>query len=133
MAKKIVKKGGYMQTVLLVLVPVLIGVIGQLLLKKGMTAVGQFDFSAAGQIIPQFFRAFTNPWVFAGFAFYFLSSLFWMIVVSRVELSVAYPMLSLGYAVVLLASFFLFGEKVSSVRWLGVIVIMLGVTLISRS
>jgi multidrug transporter EmrE-like cation transporter len=42
-------------------------------------------------------------------------------------------MLSLGYAVVLLASFFLFQEAVSPVRWLGVLVIMLGVVLISRS
>jgi multidrug transporter EmrE-like cation transporter len=127
------KKGGYMQTILLVLVPVLIGVVGQLLLKKGMTMVGQFNFTDLAQIVPQFMRAFTNPWVFAGFAFYFLSSLFWMIVLSRVELSVAYPMLSLGYAVVLLASFFLFQEAVSPVRWLGVLVIMLGVVLISRS
>ena len=122
-----------MQTVLLVLVPVLIGVIGQLLLKKGMSAVGQFDFTDAGRIIPQFYTAFTNPWVFAGFVFYFVSSLFWMIVLSRVELSVAYPLLSLGYVFVLLASFFLFNETVSPVRWLGVLVIMLGVTLISRS
>ena len=122
-----------MQTVILVLVPVLIGVVGQLLLKKGMSVVGQFDFADAGQIIPQFYRAFTNPYVFAGFVFYFLSSLFWMIVLSRVELSVAYPMLSLGYVFVLVASFFLFSEAVSPVRWLGVLVILLGVTLISRS
>ncbi|GBR73661.1 transporter EamA family [Candidatus Termititenax aidoneus] len=122
-----------MQTILLVLVPVLIGVVGQLFLKKGMGIVGQFNFTDWQQIVPQFVRAFANPWVFAGFAFYFLSSLFWMIVLSRVELSVAYPMLSLGYAFVLLASFFLFQETVSPVRWLGVLVIMLGVVLISRS
>ena len=122
-----------MQTVLLVLVPVLIGVIGQLLLKKGMSMVGQFDFADVGQIIPQFYRAFTNLWVFAGFVFYFVSSLFWMIVLSRVELSVAYPLLSLGYVFVLLSSFFLFGENISAMRWAGVLVIMLGVTLISRS
>ncbi|GBR75456.1 transporter EamA family [Candidatus Termititenax persephonae] len=122
-----------MQTILLVLVPVLIGVVGQLFLKKGMSLVGQFDFGLAAQIVPQFVRAFTNPWVLAGFIFYFVSSLFWMIVLSRVDLSFAYPLLSLGYAVVLLASFFFFREPVSAVRWLGVLVIMLGVTLISRS
>ena len=122
-----------MQTILLVLMPVLISVVGQLLLKKGMSMVGQFDFADFGNIIPQFYRAFTNPWVFAGFVFYFVSSLFWIIVLSRVELSVAYPMLSLGYVFVLVASFFLFNEQISAVRWLGVLVIMLGVTLISRS
>jgi multidrug transporter EmrE-like cation transporter len=98
-----------------------------------MSQVGQFDFSAVNQIVPQFIRAFLNPYVFMGFAFYFLSSLFWMVVLSKVELSVAYPMLSLGYAFVLIASWFLFNEPVSAVRWLGVLVIMAGVTLISRS
>ena len=122
-----------LQTVLMVLVPVLIGVVGQILLKKGMSEVGQFDFGAISQILPQFIRAFLNPYVFMGFVFYFLSSLFWMIVLSKVQLSVAYPMLSLGYVFVLIASWFLFKEPVTVIRWLGVLVIMLGVTLISRS
>jgi len=122
-----------MQTIGMVMVPVLIGVIGQILLKKGMLAVGQFDFSAASQLLPQFIRAFLNPYVFMGFVFYFLSSLFWMVVLSKVELSVAYPLLSLGYVFVLLASWFLFREPVSLIRWLGVLVIICGVTLVSRS
>lgn len=122
-----------LQTIGMVMIPVLIGVVGQILLKKGMSEVGQFDFAAVSQIVPQFIRAFMNPYVLAGFVFYFLSSLFWMVVLSRVQLSVAYPMLSLGYVFVLIASWFLFQEPVSAVRWLGVLVIMIGVTLISRS
>ena len=122
-----------MQIIGMVMVPVLIGVIGQILLKKGMLAVGQFDFAAADQLLPQFIKAFLNPYVFMGFVFYFLSSLFWMVVLSKVELSVAYPLLSLGYVFVLLASWFLFREPVSLIRWLGVLVIICGVTLVSRS
>jgi len=122
-----------MQIIGMVMVPVLIGVIGQILLKKGMLAVGQFDFAATDQLLPQFIRAFLNPYVFMGFVFYFLSSLFWMVVLSKVELSVAYPLLSLGYIFVLLASWFLFREPVSPIRWLGVLVIICGVTLVSRS
>lgn len=122
-----------MQTIAIVLVPVLIGVVGQVFLKQGMSEVGKFNISAVGMILPQFIKAFMNPWVLCGFALYFLSSLFWMMVLSRVELSVAYPLLSLGYVFVLLASWVLFKEPVSAVRWSGVLVIMLGVTLISRS
>lgn len=122
-----------MQTVAMVLVPVLIGVVGQICLKYGMAQVGKFSFDSATAILPQFIRAFSNLWVLAGFAFYFLSSLFWMIVLSRVDLSIAYPMLSMGYAIVLLVSWILFKEPVSAIRWMGVLVIMLGVTLISRS
>jgi multidrug transporter EmrE-like cation transporter len=122
-----------MQTVAMVLVPVLIGVLGQIFLKKGMSEVGQFNVSSAQVILPQFIKAFTNLWVLSGFAFYFLSSLFWMMVLSRVDLSVAYPLLSLGYVFILIASWLFFKESVSLIRWTGVLVIMSGVVLISRS
>ena len=122
-----------MQTVLMVMVPVLIGVVGQIFLKYGMAQVGKFSFDSAGSIVPQFIRAFSNIFVLTGFVFYFLSSLFWMIVLSKVDLSIAYPLLSMGYVFVLTASWFIFHEPVSAIRWLGVFVIMGGVTLISRS
>jgi multidrug transporter EmrE-like cation transporter len=122
-----------MQTVAMVLVPVLIGVLGQIFLKKGMSEVGQFNVSSVQVILPQFIKAFTNLWVLSGFAFYFLSSLFWMMVLSRVDLSVAYPLLSLGYVFILIASGLFFKEPVSLIRWTGVLVIMSGVVLISRS
>lgn len=122
-----------MHNVALVLVPVLIGVIGQILLKKGMLEVGKFDFGSLSGLIPQFIKAFSNLYVLSGFFFYFISSLFWMIVLSKVDLSVAYPLLSLGYVFVLCASWLLFHEPVTLIRWAGVIVIMTGVTLISQT
>ncbi len=122
-----------MQNIFLVLISVLISVVGQILLKKGMLQVGKFEFSALANILPQFIKAFSNPWVLAGFLFYFLSSLFWIIALSKVDLSVAYPLLSCGYILVLLASWLLFKEPVTAIRWLGVLVIMAGVTLISRT
>lgn len=122
-----------MQNIALVLISVLISVIGQILLKKGMLQVGKFEFAGLANILPQFLKAFSNPWVLAGFLFYFLSSLFWIIALSKVDLSVAYPLLSCGYILVLLASWLFFKEPVTAIRWLGVLVIMAGVTLISRT
>lgn len=122
-----------MQNVVLVLIPVLIGVVGQLLLKKGMLEVGRFNFSDFSALIPQFVKAFSNIYVLFGFFCYFISSLFWMVVLSKVDLSVAYPLLSMGYVFILFASWFIFHEPVSTVRWLGVLVIVFGVILISRS
>jgi multidrug transporter EmrE-like cation transporter len=49
------------------------------------------------------------------------------------ELSFAYPLLSTGYVVVLIASWILFKEQISMIRWVGVMVICFGVFLISRS
>ncbi len=123
-----------MQNIIMVLIPVLIGVCGQIFLKKGMLEVGSFKFDSMtiNAMVPQFIKAFANLWVILGFALYFISSIFWMVVLSKVQLSVAYPLLSLGYIFVLLASWLLFKEPVTVIRWVGVLIIITGVSLISR-
>lgn len=121
-----------MQTLMMVMVPVFIGVIGQIFLKKGMMEVGAFQFDSLTTIIPQFIKAFMNISVLFGFFMYFISSLFWMIILSKVELSVAYPLLSVGYVLVLLAAWLIFNEAIPLIRWVGVGVIIFGVSLISQ-
>jgi undecaprenyl phosphate-alpha-L-ara4N flippase subunit ArnE len=76
---------------------------------------------------------FMNPYVFFGFASFGLSSIFWLVVLSRMELSLVYPMVSVAYVLVALASFLLFKENVTLVRWAGIMTIIMGVALISRS
>ncbi|MBU0580678.1 MAG: EamA family transporter [Candidatus Margulisbacteria bacterium] len=120
-----------MKMVILVLVPVFIGVVGQLFLKQGMLQIGEFSLRSG--LVAQFVKIFINPNVLVGFFFYFLSSILWLIVLSRIELSFAYPLLSVGYILILVASWFFFKENVNLIRWSGVIVICFGVYLISRS
>jgi multidrug transporter EmrE-like cation transporter len=117
---------------ILVLIPVFIGAFGQIFLKKGMLQVGGFAIRNTN-MLHKFIEIFLNPWVLTGFVFYFLSSLLWLIAISRIQLSIAYPMLSISYILVLVASWFLFNEPVTLVRWSGVAVICAGVYLISRS
>lgn len=119
-----------MMNVLLVIVSVLLAVIGQLLMKQGMNQFGAFPIS---QIVYKVIPMFLNPWVFAGLVFFGVSSVFWLAVLSRMNLSFAYPMVSLAYVVVALASILFFKENVSAVRWIGIFVIVFGVFLISRS
>ena len=57
----------------------------------------------------------------------------WIVALSRVEVSVAYPLLSVGYVVNALMAMWLFGEVVTAQRWIGIGVILLGVTLVARS
>ncbi len=120
-----------MKTVILVLVPVLIGVIGQVFLKKGMLQIGEFSLRSG--LIDQFIKIFMNYNVLIGFFFYFLSSIIWLVVLSRIELSFAYPLLSVGYILILIASWYFFKESITLIRWSGVAVICFGVYLISRS
>jgi len=109
---------------------ILLAVTGQLLMKKGMVIFGAFPVS---QLLYKIIPMFLNPWVFFGFVFFGLSSLFWLVVISRLELSLVYPMVSVAYVLVALASYFFFKENVALVRWIGIAVIILGVFLVSRS
>lgn len=116
----------------LILTGVLLNAIAQLLLKQGMLRVGLFGFDTAGlgAALP---RVLSNPFIWAGLLSYVVSVVVWLLVLSRVEVSYAYPMVSLGYVFALVIGGAVFHENVSAARILGVLVIGLGVILISRT
>lgn len=107
-----------------------LAVAGQLLMKHGMNQFGTFPIS---QIIFKIIPMILNPFVFLGFFLFGVSSIFWLAVLSRMQLSFVYPMVSLAYVLVALFSFYFFKENVSLIRWVGIGVICIGVFLISRS
>ncbi len=74
-----------------------------------------------------------NPGVWAGLILYGISAICWLWVLSRVQLSYAYPVLALSFPLVVGGSYLFFGEGVSLMRWGGVGVIMLGVSLLART
>jgi len=115
---------------LIMVISIVLAVAGQLLMKKGMMAFGSFPVN---QMLVKVFPMFLNPWVFFGFACFGLSSIFWLVVLSRMQLSFVYPMVSVAYVLVALFSLIFFKESVSLLRWTGIFVIILGVALISRS
>lgn len=116
----------------LILAGVALNAAAQLLLRRGMLLVGTFalDGGAIWSVLP---RIILNPWVVAGLASYVLSVGLWLVVLSRVEVSIAYPMVSLGYVVTVLLARVLFNEAVGPQRLLGVGVIMFGVWLVATS
>jgi drug/metabolite transporter (DMT)-like permease len=115
-----------------IMVSVLTGAFGQVLLKKGMGSMGPLTLTV-GQLGSTLWRIGTNPYVIAGLAIYVSGTVFWLVALSRVELSYAYPFASLSYVVMLAASWLLFQENISLVRLLGTLIVGLGVFLISRS
>lgn len=119
-----------MGSYLILAISILLAVTGQLMMKKGMMAVGSFPFS---QLAQKLLPMFLNPYVFFGFFCFGLSSIFWLVVLSRFQISFVYPMVSVAYIIVAIASMIFFKENVTLVRWLGILVIIFGVFLISRS
>lgn len=116
----------------LILTGVLLNAAAQLLLKAGTNAIGHFEFSR-DNILPVGWQLATEPHIFAGLSFYVISVVVWIMALSRVEVSIAYPMLSIGYVVNALAAWWLFGEAVSLTRLAGIGVIIIGVYIVARS
>jgi multidrug transporter EmrE-like cation transporter len=116
----------------LILTGVLLNAGAQLLLKAGTNAVGHFEFSR-DNIVPVGWQLATEPHIMGGLSFYVISVVVWIMALSRVEVSIAYPMLSIGYVVNALAAWWLFGEAVSLTRLAGIGVIIIGVYIVSRS
>lgn len=116
---------------LLVLLSVVLVDVGQLFLKYGMNQVGALDFSS-GYITP-FFGVFLNVFVLIGVLLFISSSLGWLLALSKVPLSYAYPIISVGYVFVSISSWIFFDEALSLMRIAGLSVIVGGVFLLSRT
>lgn len=116
----------------IILLSVSLNALAQLFLKQGMLKIGYFDF-AWHNIVPIAWQAMTNPFIFSGLVCYAVSVVTWMMVLSRVDVSFAYPMLSVGYIMVAVAGYYLFNEHLTWVRVMGIFVIIFGVYLLTRT
>jgi len=104
-----------------ILAGVLLNAGAQLLLKAGTNAV------------PLGMRLAIEPHVLGGLACYVVSVVVWVVALSRVPVSIAYPMLSIGYVVNAIAARYMLGEALTPMRLAGIAVIIVGVFLVARS
>jgi drug/metabolite transporter (DMT)-like permease len=111
---------------------VLLNALAQLLLKAGTNVVGVITFTRHNWT-DLAARMALQPWFVAGIGCYAVSVVVWIVGLSRVPVSVAYPMLSLGYIVNAIAAHYLLGEALTPLRWAGIGFIVLGVGLVARS
>lgn len=117
---------------LLIMGTVAATVVGQLLVKKGVLQIGASPSQLA--LLPRFlFRTFTNFYVISGVVCAMVAASCWTVAVSRLDLSVAYPFLGLGLVLVLALSGVFFGETVPLNRWLGVLIVCVGLVIAARN
>ena len=116
----------------LILVGVFLGAAGQLFLKAGTNRVGKFAFRR-DNILPIGWKLATEPRIVAGLVCYVIGVAVWIVALSRVEVSVAYPMVSMGYVVNAVAAWYLFGEAVTRSRLVGIGIIAIGVYIVAQS
>jgi len=116
----------------LVLTGVLLNAVAQLLLKAGSASLAGIELRA-GNALAIAGRLVLNPPIIGGLVCYAISVVVWILALSRVEVSVAYPMLSVGYVVNAIAAWWLFGESLTAARLAGIGIILVGVWLVARS
>lgn len=116
----------------LILVGVLLGTAGQLFLKAGTNRIGQFAFRR-DNVLPIGWKLATEPRVVAGLVCYVVAVAVWIVALSRVEVSIAYPMVSIGYVINAVAARYLFGEAVTRLRLVGIGIIVIGVYIVAQS
>ncbi len=119
---------------LLWLIPaVLLSTTGELFLKRGMNEVGTFDFTATGTLVPTLMKMALNPYIWIGFMGFMGGSLFWLSVISRVPLSLAYPMLGISYFIVAVESWIFLGEGLNLWHFVGAVVVGIGVAIVGMA
>ena len=121
------------KSLFLIFIAIIIGLGGQLSLKIGMNRIGRIDTIDLSNILSLIGKAALSPIILFGLGLYVVGFVVWLIVLSRVDLSFAYPMISLNYVLVMFFSWLVLGEHLDLNRLIGVMVICVGVVILSRS
>ncbi|WP_044481636.1 EamA family transporter [Paenibacillus antibioticophila] len=108
---------------LLLLGNIVLLVTGQVLFKVGLARIGGLNW---GKLV-------TSPAVLGGIMLYAVATVLWFAVLTRLPLSVAYPMQAFAYVLAMFPAYFLFHESITASKAAGVAVILFGVYLLARS
>ena len=127
------REGNRMFALTLVLICIVLGAVGQIVMKSGMSQVG--EIGGVGQLFNfgTLFHIFTNPFVLTGILLYGMSLVLWLGAMSTLNVSYMYPMLSLSYIIAAALAFIFLKENITLLRGAGIIVVVIGCFLISRT
>jgi drug/metabolite transporter (DMT)-like permease len=117
----------------IIILSVLCSSVAQIALKKGMMQCDCSFALQASNILPLISALVLNPFIVAGVLLHVAALFTWLYVLKHVEVSYAYPFISMGFVVVLFLSYLLFNEAISLYRIVGVLLIISGIILIGRS
>jgi len=105
--------------------------LGNVLLSKGMKQIGEITNYAPSALLSVFVKTFTSGTIWLGIVSFLVFLVSYLLLLSWADFSFLQPVCSIGYAMVAVLSYFLLGEAISPVRWIGVVLICGGVALVS--
>ena len=122
-----------LKTIVVILLAVTAGAVGDIFLTLGMKSVGDLSSKGVREMFELAFRAMTSPKLILGTILQAAYFGLWLAVLSWEDLSVALPMQALNYVIVAFLSQWYLGESVTLMRWTGIVIICIGVGLVTRS
>ena len=104
---------------------------GQILFKKTALTLSSQNSPNLG-LVEGILHALTIPWLYLALIVYACATVFWLYLLQRIPLSVAYPFTALAMTIVPIIAYFIFGERMPWSYWLGLFFILCGITIIAR-
>ena len=117
----------------LVAICIVFGATGQFMMKSGMTQVGEIGGVGKLLSLNTAFHMFTNPYVLGGLLIYAIAAFLWLGALSTLNVSYMYPLLSLGYVLAAILGMIFLKEDITLVRWVGIVVVVVGCFMILRT
>ena len=116
-----------MQILTFILLPIILTVVGEFLLKVSVTGL------TIGFNLVSLLAIVSNPGIMIGVSFVIISAILWIVGMSKFQLSFMYPFLSLNYVIIIVGSEFFLKEDVNINRYISILLIIIGLVIISRS
>lgn len=123
----------HLKTMPLILISIILGPLGNVFLGKAMKGVGSLDSGRIFELMPIAFQLLRSGYIWLGVACLLGFFLAHMLLLTWADYSYVQPATSLSYLTISILSYFLLGETISPLRWLGVLVICLGVFLVGQT
>jgi len=114
-----------MKPLLLLLLSVVSASFGQVLFKKGVLITGEVTFKSS--ILGELLKLLFNPVIFSGLILYAVSTVLWLIALSKTTLNFAYPFTALTFGLVMISSRVIFMENIPALRYFGIVLIIIGI------
>jgi len=112
---------------------VIFGPLGNVLLGKGMKHLGRAGVSTSTGMLPVLFRALTSGTIWLGIGSLLTFFVAYTLVLSLADYSFVQPASAVAYGVVALLSHFMLRETIAPMRWLGILIICLGVLVVGHT
>jgi drug/metabolite transporter (DMT)-like permease len=121
-----------MFAIILVLICILLGALGQVVWKQGMLNMEKINNIYDVFNPTNLLNIFSNKYIISGLILYGLAFILWLSAMSTLDIAFMYPMLSLAYVITAIIAFLFLGEHISTIRWLGIISVVFGCFLIAK-